>query len=212
MLGPRRATTVQPRRNRRRWWVTALGLVALFVVVNAIRPIFGDARPDDATGSPPAGPEATGDVADPPPPWAVLALATAGGVALVAAILAGRRLRDAEPGEATPEPDALLVALDASIDDLERERDPRAAVIAAYARLLEGFERAGLGRRPAETPLEHLRRGLAALPLRPGPAERLTDLFLEARFSSHPIGTAERDEAHAALLAARHDLAASVTP
>ena len=112
-----------------------------------------------------------------------------------------------------PDPDAdpLLEALDASIEDLEGEGDPRSAVIAAYARLLDGFERCGLGRRPAETPLEHLRRGLAALPLRPEPAERLTDLFLEARFSPHPIGPAERDEAHAALLTARRDLAVTAT-
>ena len=54
-------------------------------------------------------------------------------------------------------------------------------------------------------------RGLAALPMRPGPAERLTDLFLEARFSPHPIGPAERDEAHAALLTARRDLAVTAT-
>jgi hypothetical protein len=125
--------------------------------------------------------------------------------ALATALVAGRRLRLTD--ESRDEQQAPLVdALDASIDALERDGDPRAAVIAAYARLLEGFERSGIGRRPAETPLEHLRRGLAALPMRPEPAERLTALFLEARFSTHPIGPAERDEARASLQDAREGL------
>ena len=182
-----------------------------FLAYLALRPNLDDDDDATAAGDSPAASEENGESPSAPPPWAVLALGGVVAAALAGAIVAARRL--GPPAGEAPDPDAdpLLEALDASIEDLEREGDPRSAVIAAYARLLDGFERCGLGRRPAETPLEHLRRGLAALPLRPEPAERLTHLFLEARFSPHPIGPAERDEAHAALLTARRDLAVTAT-
>ena len=211
LLAPRRRVARAPRKRRHQWLVTAVALLLTFVAYLALRPNLDDDDDATASGDPPAASDERGTSPSSPPPWAVLALGGVVAAALAASIVAARRLGPPDGRAPDPDADPLLQALDASIEDLEREDDPRSAVIAAYARLLDGFERCGLGRRPSETPLEHLRRGLAALPLRPEPAERLTHLFLEARFSPHPIGPAERDEAHAALLSARRDLAVTAT-
>jgi hypothetical protein len=130
--------------------------------------------------------------------------------ALVGAAAMGRRLRQEQAGQ--HETAIVRDALDTSLAELELGGDPRAAIVAAYARLLAGFEQCGVERTAAETPLEHLRRGLASVPIRPDPAEELTGLFLEARFSTHPLGEAERDRALRAFRAARDDLAGHAHP
>jgi hypothetical protein len=211
LLASRRRLRPAPRPRRHQWLVTVVALLVMFLAYLVLRPNL-DVDDDLTAGAEsPAVSVARSTSSSSPPPWAVLTLGGVVAAALAGAVVAARRLGPPEAGPSDPDADPLLEALDASIEDLESEGDPRSAVIAAYARLLDGFERCGLGRRPAETPLEHLRRGLAALPLRPEPAERLTELFLEARFSPHPIGPADRDEAHAALLTARRDLAATAT-
>jgi hypothetical protein len=83
---------------------------------------------------------------------------------------------------------------------------PSEAIIIAYAELLEGLAACAQGRHPAETPLEHLERVLAALDVRPEPLRVLTALFGEARFSDHPMTDAHRERARAALQAAATDL------
>ena len=98
---------------------------------------------------------------------------------------------------------AAVDAFDASLVDLDAEADPRRAIIAAYARLLAGFERGGLGRRPHEAPVEHLRRALTAVAVRPAPVERLVGLFVEARFSHHDLGPVDKQAAIDAFVAAR---------
>jgi hypothetical protein len=80
---------------------------------------------------------------------------------------------------------AAGAAFAASLADLEDEPDPRRAIVAAYARLLDGLEAAGFGRRPAEAPEEHLRRVLEQLQVPDGPLRTVVALFAEARFSEH---------------------------
>jgi hypothetical protein len=92
---------------------------------------------------------------------------------------------------------------DASLDDLEAEPDPRVAIIAAYARLLDGLDRLGLGRQVGEAPVEHLTRALRSLRVPPRPLERLVALFAEARFSQHPLTASHKAQAIAAFRAAR---------
>ena len=96
--------------------------------------------------------------------------------------------------------------MEASLADLTDSRDPRQAVIAAYARLLDGLRDAGAGREPAEAPFEHVARVLGTLGVRPEPLRQLTALFAEARFSTHPITEAQRAAALTALEDARADL------
>ena len=73
----------------------------------------------------------------------------------------------------------------------------------------------GTARGAADTPDELLARAVAAGVVRGGAAGRLTALFYEARFSTHPLDAGQRDAASAALdslaaeLAAKPETAAS---
>ena len=105
--------------------------------------------------------------------------------------------------------DAVVSALDESLDDLRAERDPRTAVIAAYARLERVLARHGLPRRTTEAPLEYLHRVLAGAAVTPGAVRRLTTLFERAKFSQHDVGVEMKDEAIAALETVREDIRAA---
>lgn len=93
-----------------------------------------------------------------------------------------------------------------SIEAMLLDPDPRTAIIGAYARLLEGLAASGAPRRDYEGPMEHLRRSLQSLPVRPGPVARLVDLFQVARFSTQPLAAAHRDLALATLREVAADL------
>lgn len=109
-------------------------------------------------------------------------------------------------GEAEHDRTVMAESLAAGATHLEDADDPRAAIIACYAALLDGLESCAQGRRPAETPDEHLERVLAALEVRAEPLRELTTLFGEARFSDHVMTEAQRDRARTALASARTDL------
>lgn len=97
----------------------------------------------------------------------------------------------------TAEP--LLEAVDESLDDLASEPDARVAIIKCYRRFERVAARARVPRAPWQTSEEFMREALARLAL-PRPAvERLTRLFEVARFSHHPLGSLERDNARAGL-------------
>jgi hypothetical protein len=207
VLGFHRQRVGKPLVRRRHAWLVwlaslAVGVVAFFL----LRPNPADRqRPPEADDGSGAAAEQTVR-RQPPPPWAVLALGGVVVAALTGAVLAGRRLARTSRPAAPDLAAGALAVLDRSLGELEESDDPRAAIIATYARLLDAFAERGLARRPAETPVEYLLRGLAALPIRPEPAARITTLFLEARFSTHPMGAAERDDARLALIEARDDL------
>jgi Domain of unknown function (DUF4129) len=101
---------------------------------------------------------------------------------------------------------ALLETVEATVDDLRAERDPRRAVIAAYAQMERTFAEHGVRRRPAEAPLEYFARVLRARHVREGAVRTLTELFEYAKFSRHEIDDAMKERAIAALLAVRDDL------
>ena len=104
---------------------------------------------------------------------------------------------------------AIATALDESLDDLRAERDPRRAVIAAYARLERVQARHGLRRSKSEAPLEYLARVLADLAVTPVAVRRLTALFERAKFSQHEVGVEMKEEAIEALETVRDDLRAA---
>jgi uncharacterized protein DUF4129 len=183
---------------------------------------LGAGGPDDPPPSTLPAPS-TLEVPDPPPqsgvvPWVVAGIALAAMVAVVAAQLAADRRRRRPPR--TPV-ERLVDLLDDTLEDLEREPDPRRAVIAAWARMERGLAAAGLPRHPAEAPFEYAGRVLEAAlgpidrgtplgfpgPLRPSSVHRLTGLFERAKFSRHRIGEGDRTQAIAALRAVRRDLA-----
>jgi NADH:ubiquinone oxidoreductase subunit 6 (subunit J) len=121
------------------------------------------------------------------------------------------RRRPAPPRAAEAELAARLSAvLDDSLDDLRAERDPRRAVIAAYARMERVCGLAGLPRRAAEAPIEYLTRILHdLLSASASSVSRLTALFERAKFSRHEIDAGMKEEAIAALAAVRDELRAA---
>lgn len=77
--------------------------------------------------------------------------------------------------------------------------DARAAIIACYVAMERRLAERGTERGAADTPDELLARAVASGAVRGGAAGRLTNLFYEARFSTHPLSGGQRDAASAAL-------------
>jgi Domain of unknown function (DUF4129) len=205
-------------RLRAPWYERLLGLfVQLLLVAAAVAIVLRSHRrfplPPGEGGRPAQGPASLtqhprgsgGDRID----WLPILMAVgAVGVVTAAVVFVVRaRLRRAWAGQPVEAPAAAVVeAIDESLDDLERERDPRRAVIRAYGRMERTLGEHGLARRAPETPLEYLARALQALAGSRQSAERLTRLFERAKFSPHPIDLRMRDEALAALAALRAEL------
>lgn len=129
------------------------------------------------------------------------------GLVLVAGVLVYiRERRPPLSRRAEPLETELARAVETTIEDLRRERDPRRAVIAAYANMERVLAAHGLARTPAEAPLEYLARVLRTLHVRESAVQSLTGLFEYAKFSEHDIDTTMKDDAIAALIAVRDDL------
>lgn len=142
------------------------------------------------------------------PPWvyyALLGVVAAGLVGLFAAV----RLRAARapPTDAGAERSAASVPLQEALRALATggSTDPRSVVIALYARLLRQME----PRHPtlaSSTPREIERWAVDRLRVGASTARTLTDIFEEARYSSHPLTPARVEEARTALRGALADL------
>jgi hypothetical protein len=187
-----------------------MAVLALFVVSLLALRSSDRQREDgrDASTPPTTVAPATADD-DAGPPWPVIALGVIVVAALGWAAWSARRHRplvDADDDALAELRAAAGTTFDASLADLEAEPDPRRAIIAAYARLLDGLAALGLGRRPAEAPDEHLRRALGALQVGHAPMTALVDLFAEARFSEHTLTAEHKAAAIAAFGAARDEL------
>jgi hypothetical protein len=139
----------------------------------------------------------------------------AAGVAIAIVIgLAGAGVyayvRKRRGGDAWDREAALAAALDEvladSLDDLRAERDPRRAVIRAYARMERTFAAYGVAREEAEAPLEYMERALDSLSVSVYSVRRLTQLFSRAKFSPHEVDAAMKDEAIEALVGLRAEL------
>jgi hypothetical protein len=124
-------------------------------------------------------------------------LLIAAAIALVAAaILALHLIRSVPlPGaisstapapEAAVEDEALADALAAGRSALKGD-DARAAIIACYAAMEESLADAGVARELSDSPTDLLRRATARDAVDRSAAAALTDLFREARYSTHPL-------------------------
>ena len=132
-------------------------------------------------------------------------------VLLIALLLAGvvlsawwsRRLRP--PGRAraddfiAEDPEGLREAVESGRSALRTLDDARAAVIACYLAMEGSLADRGAVRGVADTPDELLARATETGLVRGTAATRLTALFYEARFSSHPLDNRQRDAAEQAL-------------
>jgi Domain of unknown function (DUF4129) len=216
-------------RARRGGLLTVLLPLALVLAVWLFRGplgLLGDLADGPPPTSIPPDPAATAAPEAPRDDPGVVPVLVAGvAVLAMAGIVVGQLLAERRRRGPPRTPAELLVELlDDTLDDVEREPDPRRAVIAAWARMERGLAAAGLPRRASEAPLEYAGRVLATAagppghplgvprtpPVRPASVRRLTDLFERAKFSHHTIDRAMRDEAVAALRAVRADLAAAV--
>jgi hypothetical protein len=200
----RHLSRVQGAARRPKWLTLialAIAILGSLVLLRPERP--SDTRDLDEFEVAPAEPAAGGRHTA----WPVwLGVAAGATLAAVAALGARRHVR--RPLDTPIEPtEVARQVLAESAEDLSTTAEPRQAVIAAYARLLDGLRDAGAGRRPSEAPFEHVSRVLTDLGVRPEPLRQLTGLFAEARFSTHDITEAHRTAALGALAAARTDLA-----
>lgn len=104
------------------------------------------------------------------------------------------------PGESAAEDEALAAALLAGRSALAGD-DARAAIIACYAAMEASFEQVGVVRERSDSPSDLLRR-VTSPDLHDDEAQHaatLTELFREARFSTHPMTARQLDEARRAL-------------
>jgi Domain of unknown function (DUF4129) len=207
----------EPRQ--RRWHGNVLAGVVFFSLVLAGIAVLRKLRPGGVsednpgaqTGRTGTSPEATGRVPTIDPAsidWLVVGLvfvAALVGFSILAAVLVRPKGRSLPELEARKELERML---DETLDDLHRERDPRRAVIAAYARMERSLGTYGLPRRPAEAPLEYLGRVIAELTGSAAAARRLTRLFERAKFSEHAIDVRMKEDAIAAVGAVRDELRA----
>ena len=128
-------------------------------------------------------------------------------VLLVAAVLLSiwwsRRFGPSFGGRTTgflaEDPEDLREAVESGRQALRTVDDARAAIIACYVAMETSLAERGAARAVADTPDELLARATASGLVRGTAAARLTALFYEARFSSHPLGRGQRDAAEQAL-------------
>ncbi|MEO5900943.1 MAG: DUF4129 domain-containing protein [Ilumatobacteraceae bacterium] len=120
--------------------------------------------------------------------------------------LGGRSGTAGETSEEETDIDMAADSFDESAAMIGEGLDPRTAIIAAYARLLERLGEAGCQRLPYEAPEEHLRRSLVALGVPHAAMEKVVAKFLVARFSTHPLTDVDRDEVREALREAGRQL------
>ena len=117
-----------------------------------------------------------------------------------------RRRRRCRGGLFAKDPEDLREAVESGRWALHSVDDTRAAIIACYVAMENSLAERGAARGIADTPDELLARATESGLVRGTAAARLTALFYEARFSSHPMDRGQRDAAERAL----DELAAAV--
>jgi hypothetical protein len=197
-------------------WVLALGMLAIGAVLIASlhlhwftkppKPRAQPAGPRPSFSLPPAGGRAAASAFHfPIGPFLFGLLIAALLAAVVVSIWWAARLRRAAlpgpvPGYLAEDSAGLREAVESGRAALAAEiDDARAAIIACYLAMEGTLAERGTTRGLADTPDELLARAVKSGIVRGAAARRLTALFYEARFSSHPLGSEQRDAASRAL-------------
>jgi len=133
--------------------------------------------------------------------YALLVVVLLAGVVL--SILWARRLRPSiaprEDDFIAEDSEDLREAVESGRSALRTADDARAAIIACYVAMESSLAERGAARGIADTPDELLARAKETGIVRGAAAARLTALFYEARFSSHPLDHRQRGAAEQAL-------------
>lgn len=119
--------------------------------------------------------------------------------ALIAAVTRGEPNRDQRRLEAAS-------AIRRTLLDIEAGTDFRTSVMACYQRMCSLIAGRGIARQEALTAREIEGLALAELGLSQGSVDDLTNLFEEARYSTHEIGPLQRDRAVECLTSIRREL------
>lgn len=204
------------RADNRRRTISSIGVLLLLALLAlGISRITGGDGLRDVGLEPIGNPDGGGGLDDDDPyrpqfataPTLVtLALLT---IAATAAVLAFRARRAPREPDDAALAGALADVLDDTLDDIRAERDPRRAVIVAYARFERVLAWYGAPRRPAEAPDEYLERMLLDLEVPKRAVTRLTALFAMAKFSQHDVDATMKEEAIEALETTREVLRAA---
>ena len=141
--------------------------------------------------------------------WLLVPVAVTFAILTPAALVIRRRRLQRDEAMHAGETTAFGPAVRASIAALEGERDPRTAILRAYARMEQAFQHVEIVRAGDETASEFLARTTRRLPVSAGAAAALTERFEEVRFSTHLITEADREQALASLHRVEHELAES---
>ena len=139
--------------------------------------------------------------------WLLVPVAVTFAILTPAAVVIRRRRLKRDEAMHAGETSAFGRAVRASIAALESERDPRTAILRAYARMEQAFRDVEIVRAADETASEFLARTMRRLPVSAGAAEALTERFEEVRFSTHLITEADREQALASLHRVEQELA-----
>jgi hypothetical protein len=213
----------------------AIGVISLLVIVLHLLGVGGSSQnsgndtnitppPPPPTVPPSTGPPLTGAgsvfVAPSVPAWVplviiaiVVVVAVTVGVPQTRRYLSERRAeagdrRRANAPRASP---AVHDALSRASYELDLGQDPRTVILALYQEMLVHL-RPMSGSVESATPEEIRTTYLEHYGVRHGAARTLTRLFEEARYSTHPLGPAERDRARDAVRAAIDDLDRRASP
>jgi Domain of unknown function (DUF4129) len=202
------ADALPQRRSAVQSLITFGAILALVFLVVRLRDRLGfdgiGGRRGGGTAAATTSGTTTADRYEPQLDWQAALVVLGIAAAAVGTFFAMRRREHEDGAESLSE--QLAFALDDSLDDLLAERDPRRAVIAAYARMERALGAAGVPRMPHEAPFEYVGRALRDLDVGERAVRRLTDLFERARFSTHEIDEPMRVEAIAALGRVRDEL------
>jgi len=138
--------------------------------------------------------------------WLLVPLGIGLAVLLPVAVVARRR-RFAGARSVGGEQETLGGVVRVGISELESVRDPREAVLRAYAGMERALADLEIVRAPDETASELLSRTARRLSASGKDAGWLTERFEEARFSTHPITEHDRERALTSLRSIERELA-----
>jgi hypothetical protein len=142
--------------------------------------------------------------------WLLLIAVLVGAVLAVVALRRRNEIVEEAPDdhEEPTDQDVLAGAVAAAEVELDSHGDDtRAAIIAAYLAMERQLVASGTARQVSDTPTDFLLRAMSASQVSRGAATRLTELFREARFSTHPMAETARADAARALSRVADDLA-----
>jgi hypothetical protein len=141
------------------------------------------------------------------PDWALVWVAIGIMVVVLVVLVVLRRGRRGPPAPTLGSPRGTMAqAVEETIEDIDRDPDPRHAIISAYARMERVLATHGWARRPSWSPFEYLEESLEQLSVPAAPAHSLTELFEVAKFSRHRVDTTMKSRAIDALVAVRQAL------